>query len=229
MSSHSNSSNHSGTLRDSTVNNNNSLDRTRRLSRPTLDTLLATLSDSDTATTLSIQSDNTSANHSITSETAAPTFSATQVPYNNPRYLGSIPFYYPNRITTAPVQPILNPYFNLGSAPLTAVPPDPLIMEPDSNPPRTRRFHQTTLNNGCWDDFQQTCDILQSNEPWGDEITVKNSNTVRIYFQNLNSCGLSQGTAKWAQILSSMITAECDILNFVQTSANWKILISETT
>ena len=69
-----------------------------------------------------------------------------------------------------------------------------------------------------------TCDDLTANDSWGDEITVKNNYTVRIYSQNLNSCKLSQGMDKWNDIMTSMSKASCDIMNFVQTSANWKLL-----
>jgi hypothetical protein len=69
-----------------------------------------------------------------------------------------------------------------------------------------------------------TCEDLTANDSWGDEITVKNNNTVRIYFQNLSSCGLSQGMDKWNDTMTSMSKASGDFMNFVQLSVNWKLL-----
>lgn len=159
------------------------------------------------------------------------------------RYLGLLPFYYPTRqltdIIPAPPLPetgvspsMVNPYQRPIEVELTSLIPDidfmdnsaPIPNPPETHQPQTRQFHQTTLNNGCWDDFQVTCDRIQKNEAWGDKIIVKNDNIVCLYFQNLTSCGLSQGTTKWDNILSGMIISECDIMNFVQTSANWTLL-----
>lgn len=85
------------------------------------------------------------------------------------------------------------------------------------------RHHQVTLDD-CWDNFQSSATNLRPNEPWGDTIEVKCENTVRIYFQNVNSIGLSQGTNKVNTILQSLQLIECDIATFAQTSINWRFL-----
>lgn len=82
---------------------------------------------------------------------------------------------------------------------------------------------QTTIDN-CWDNFQASLSNIRSNEPWGDTIDVKCDNTVQIFFQNVNSLGLSQNKNKLNTILQSMKTADCDICNFVQTSINWRFI-----
>lgn len=53
---------------------------------------------------------------------------------------------------------------------------------------------------------------------------VKDDNTVRVYFQNINSCGFAKGSGKWGKIIESMSIAECDFINVAQTSVNWNIL-----
>lgn len=58
----------------------------------------------------------------------------------------------------------------------------------------------------------------------GGNISVENDNTVRIYFQNINSCGFAKGTDKWGKIIESMSIAECDFIIVAQTSFNWNIL-----
>jgi hypothetical protein len=58
----------------------------------------------------------------------------------------------------------------------------------------------------------------------GGDISVENDNTVRIYFQNINSCGFAKGVDKWGKIIESMSIAECDLIIVAQTSVNWNIL-----
>jgi len=65
---------------------------------------------------------------------------------------------------------------------------------------------------------------LKKNEHWGNDFQIKTSNKFRIYFQNVNSCGLSSGTGKMTTIVKSLSQAECDFINVAQTSINWKIL-----
>lgn len=91
------------------------------------------------------------------------------------------------------------------------------------DPTPTTTFIQTTMDNS-WDNFQPTSSNIRSNEEWGDSIEVKSSNSVRIYFKNVNSFGLSQGNTKINTILQSMQQVDCDIMNFVQTSINWRFL-----
>jgi len=149
---------------------------------------------------------------SVESLSTVPVFSSTTSPYNNPRYLGLLPIYSPTRQSTdtVPAPPLpetgvtplmVNPYHRPIEVELTSLIPDLYSMEnsapipnpPETHQPQTRRFHQTTLNSGCWeDDSQGTCNKIQTNEACGDEILVKNNNTVCFYFKNLNNCGLSQ-------------------------------------
>lgn len=51
----------------------------------------------------------------------------------------------------------------------------------------------------------------------GGDISVKNDNIVRIYFQNINSCGFAKGADKWGKIIESMSIGECDFINVAQT------------
>lgn len=152
-------------------------------------------------------------NHSIQPLGTGKAPTKTQPPYHNPRYLGSIPFYYPPRHPFTPV--IDNPYQST-NIDTENVPPIPV-------PTPSPRYHQTSIDS-CWDLFQSSCTDLNKNEPWGDDFQVKTSHTCRIYFQNVNSCSLSSGKGKMNIIAKSVTQAECDITNLAQTSINWRIL-----
>ena len=141
----------------------------------------------------------------------------SNIMYHNPHYLGTLNYYFPPRlqqVNTSPntdmndIQPIIH----------NDIPPT------DSSTTYSRRFHQTTLDDNIWDSFQDSCNNLKPNEPWGDDYSIKHSNSFRIYFQNVNSLGLSSDKEKFSNILSSMIKSECDIINWAQTSLNWKLL-----
>ena len=84
-------------------------------------------------------------------------------------------------------------------------------------------YIQPTIDQ-FWNNSQDSATNIRANESWGDTIEVKCDNTVRIYFQNVNSFGLSQGTTKINTILQSLQHMECDIAFFVQTSINWRFL-----
>lgn len=167
----------------------------------------------------SIESDST--NHSIRPiSISSKTPTVAPPPYHNPRYLGSIPFYYPPR-NPAPTA-IQNPYQSKTGASVATDPPDTdRPSQPTPTPPR--RYHQTSIES-CWDSFQSSCDNLKKNKAWGDDFQVKTSHSFRIYFQNVNSCSISTGTGKMDIIAKSMIQAECDFINLAQTSLNWRIL-----
>ena len=109
--------------------------------------------------------------------------------------------------------------------PILTQPTDEVCMDNQAVPtnPITTPLYQATLEQ-CWDNFQDSSSNVRPNDSWGDTIEVKCDNTVRIYFQNVNSFGLSQGTNKVNTILRSMQTMECDIATFVQTSINWRFL-----
>lgn len=131
--------------------------------------------------------------------------------YHNPRHLGILDLYYPRRM-----RPSTTPTVTLETSPseCSDVPPIP-------EPIPTRRFHQPTFDS-AWDMFQSSAEDLDQNSPWGDSIDVKLDHTVRLYFQNVNSLGLSHSRSKWTDILKSLHTAECDIIGLAQTSINWK-------
>lgn len=87
----------------------------------------------------------------------------------------------------------------------------------------TSPLFQTNLDQ-YWGNFQESSSEVRPNDFWGDLIDTKCSNTCRIYFQNVNSLGLSQGNTKINTVLQSMQQADCDIINMVQTSINWRFL-----
>ena len=93
----------------------------------------------------------------------------------------------------------------------------------------SQRFHQQQLDTTSWDTFQALCSTLKPNDPWGDDYSVKYSNFFCPYFQNINNLGLSQVPEKATQILTFMTQSECDIINWVQTSPNCKLLCTWNT
>lgn len=150
----------------------------------------------------------------------------SEKPYHNPKFLGNMAYYYPPRIQRQAVAAVNidtdpDPQSDSDKEGITTIESIPVS---DVIPDRqSRRFHQSHLQS-CWDTFQTSCDILKPNEHWGDEISVKQEHTVRIYFQNLNSCSLSKSSSKWNTMLDSMLLSECDIMNFAQISINWKVV-----
>lgn len=253
----------------------------------------------------SVSSDSTATTTDSTITSESPTAVKPDAPFHNPRYLGSLDYYFPRRLRPIvesvsppslplhplptddmaidvihdihPIQepaivserprhpaaiddvirhhdavqvPSLHPADALSNAPTSSSSPSayrapPPISLPESlsmsqllrNLPATpssqvtsrgsidptplepNMYNQQTLDQ-CWDNFQNSSTNVKSNEPWGDSIEVKCSNIVPIYFQNVNSFGLSQGTNKVNTIFQSMQHIECDIANFVQTSIN---------
>lgn len=163
-----------------------------------------------------------SAHDSVRSRPVAPPPPTTTTPasqptmYHNPRFIGTLNFYYPRRVrlANATSQPAVS---NDSNIPINSNPPIP----PPAPPQPTRRFHQTKFDS-IWDAFQSSDAEVATNEEWGDSIGVKLDNTARLYFQNVNSLGLSTGRKKWQHILRSLNTAECDIIGLAQTSINWK-------
>lgn len=137
-------------------------------------------------------------------------------PYHNPRFLGSLDYYYPPWIAPAS----------------TAIaPPPPALDSPTQDlHPTSRRYHQQTIDTIPWDTFQASCSTLKSNEHWGDDFLIKQDNTLRIYFQNINGFGLFQpDTDKPTDILKSMKLSKVDIVNVAQTSLNWQLLNTRNT
>ena len=60
------------------------------------------------------------------------------------------------------------------------------------------------------------------NEPWGDDIQSKEENTVRIFFQNINSIQINQPD-KWENIIKTlMIQYKSDIIGSCETGLYWK-------
>ena len=137
--------------------------------------------------------------------------------YHNPHYLGTLNYYYPPRLQQATTLQ------NIDSSNIPQVLPNGTETS-NNNQTHSHRYHQMTLDNNMWDSFQDSCNALNPNEPWGDDYSIKHSNSFRIYFQNVNSLGLSSDRDKFRNILSSMIKSECDIINWSQTSLNWKLL-----
>lgn len=164
-------------------------------------------SDSDTDT------ETTSDDSESSVDPIPAVISTTNKPlYHNPRFVGSIPYYFPRR---QPDPAAASESYH----PIPTSPDNPALLEPN----RSHRSHQTTLDS-CWTDFQSSCSDLKTNEHWGDNIEINHAHSFRIYFQNLNSCSLSQDSQKWRQIIKSMKKADCDIMNFAQTSLNWRFL-----
>lgn len=180
-------------------------------------------SDIDTETTASLSSASLSSIPSTHSTTPVEPI-AFQPLYHNPRFVGSIPYYYPRRPNSPAISPIVTSI-------ITSEPLDPstptfassTTLPETHEPNRSSRLHQSTLDS-CWKDFQSSCSPLQKNEHWGDNIEIKNNHTFRIFLQNLNSCSLSSDTTKWRNIIDSMNGAYCDIINFAQTSLNQKFM-----
>jgi hypothetical protein len=104
--------------------------------------------------------------------------------YHNPHYLGTLNYYYPPRLQNVSISQ------NPDSSDSPQVLPNDAAT-PNNSQAYSRRFHQTTLDNTMWDSFQDSCNALNPNEPWGDDYSIKHSNSFRIYFQNVNSLGLS--------------------------------------
>lgn len=78
--------------------------------------------------------------------------------------------------------------------------------------------------DSSWYNFQASSSNIRANDPWGDSIDVKDTHSFRVYYQNVNSLGLSQCTNKLNTVLNSLKQADCDIINIVQTSINWRFL-----
>lgn len=73
----------------------------------------------------------------------------------------------------------------------TVITPSPVIpLKHPCNNTEYDPFFQSTLDS-CGMNFQDSSTTVRSNESWGDPIDVKCTNTVRIYFQNVNSFRLS--------------------------------------
>lgn len=67
------------------------------------------------------------------------------------------------------------------------------------------------------------------NDIWGSAMTTKDTNTTRIYFQNVNSLRVSNKHNKWKQCCDYAKTSSMDIFGFAETCVNWKINKTKTT
>ena len=65
--------------------------------------------------------------------------------------------------------------------------------------------------------------VKKLNEPWGDDIQLKEENSVRIFFQNINSIQINQPD-KWENIIKTlMIQYKSDIIGLCETGLHWKL------
>lgn len=153
--------------------------------------------------------------------------------YHNPMYLGNMLYYYPVRhrqdiassAVTNQAESDIDQEIDTSTAASTTIEAADTstlqdIQAPDST---STRYHQASMDT-YFDNFQSSTNALNANEAWGDGIDIKCTNSFRIYFQNVNSLGLSQGPGKWKSMLASMEQMQCDFINMAQTSLNWKFL-----
>ena len=74
--------------------------------------------------------------------------------------------------------------------------------------------------------FLDTTTTITPNEPWGDTLTTKQSNTLRVYFQNVNGLQPAPTWDKWKEVLSELFRNEVDVAGLVETNINWTLLCS---
>ena len=86
-----------------------------------------------------------------------------------------------------------------------------------NNPQRT----YTSLDSLKQDLFLDISPEITSNEKWGDELTSKAPNMLRVYFQNVNGLQPIPTWDKWKEMLSELFTNDIDIAGLVETNINW--------
>ena len=63
----------------------------------------------------------------------------------------------------------------------------------------------------------------ENNSAWGDNIIPKKSDTLRLYFQNINGVQSNTNWNKWRDIVTGMTNNQVDIMGLVETNINWNL------
>ncbi len=58
-------------------------------------------------------------------------------------------------------------------------------------------------------------------EPWGDDITTKSANSIRLYFQNIRGLSTKYIWSEWNSIQAHLHTNQVDIFGFAETNIPW--------
>lgn len=112
--------------------------------------------------------------------------------HHNPRLQGTLDFYFSHqlRVTNTDTNAMTDPSSSI--IPMDLVPPTTNNTSTPIEVQHSQRFHQQQLDTTSCDTFQASCSTLKPNDPWGDDYSLKYTNSFRLYFQNINNLGLSQ-------------------------------------
>ena len=61
----------------------------------------------------------------------------------------------------------------------------------------------------------------ETNNNWGDILSPKPNDTMRLYFQNINGVQSATNWNKWRDIVSTMSEHQVDIMGLAETNINW--------
>lgn len=84
-----------------------------------------------------------------------------------------------------------------------------------------QRISSSSVSSQTPELFLDTSLDITPNETWGDILTTKQPNSLRIYFQNVNGLQPTPTWDKWKEVLSELFRNEVDVAGLVETNINW--------